>query len=266
MAKWWRGMRIDGPDYDRGVYGGASPLLNLVGRINRARARVGGWRLAAFRYARLFVRITLVVVALDWVSKLAINLRIEAIPNDARLEPVLTPAVFENQWFPLNEAGTLAITHVEHAYESANAKWLVSPYGAQALAAQDWLAQTFGIEAELWVAGLGTLLVLLAAEILLLGLVLRMRPWVIAVSAGLLWGGAIGNQVELGLFGDVTDWLWVSGDIGAWLLGPLGAGQSGVMNLADGAIFIGYYLFGLALLYRVGVVLLSLIRRLLSAR
>lgn len=130
------------------------------------------------------------------------------------------------------------------------------------MAAQDWLAQTFSVEAALWVAGLGSFLVSLAAEILLLGLILRVRPWIIAVSAGLLWGGAIGNQVELGLFGDVTDWLWVSGDIATWLLGPLGGGQAGIMNLADGAISIGYYLFGFAALYRALVILLWLIRRL----
>ena len=68
------------------------------------------------------------------------------------------------------------------------------------------------------------------AVFLLVGLALRVKPWIIIVSAALTWGGAIGNQVELGLFDYATDWLWVSGDMAALLLWPLGVSESGVMN------------------------------------
>ena len=163
---------------------------------------------------------------------------------------MVTPAVFEEQWFPLNDAGTLAITHVEHAYESADVNWQVSAYADQAFAVQEWASRNLDIDIAFWLSGLIAYVALALVGILLIGAVLRIKPWVLAFTPGLLWGGAIGNQVELGLFDDVTDWRWVAGDWGELILGPFGLGSAGVMNLADGAIFLAFWIFWLAAAWR----------------
>ena len=66
--------------------------------------------------------------------------------------------------------------------------------------------------------------------------------------------------MELGLFDYATDWLWVSGDMAALLLCPLGVSESGVMNLADGAIVFCSYLFWFAVVWRVRIYMARCLR------
>ena len=114
---------------------------------------------------------------------------------------------------------------------------------------QAWLSERPGLDVDLWIAGLGVTLAWVVAVVLVVGILLRINLALVTLLLAAYIGGAVGNQVELGLFEDVTDWFWISGD-----------GQFIVFNFADVMIlgssiaFGGLVVVGLvALLFRLAV-------------
>lgn len=199
-------------------------LPGLAGRIGAAAKNTGAAARGTLKFLRVLLLTVTVIVGLDWATKLAVNAVIPPAPNAPNLTP-LDPRAYPGRFFPIAGEGAFAITHVEHAYTSANDKWLASPYGSPALDTQAWLLERIYIELDLWVVALGIVILGALAVAVIVGALFRMRPLLIAILAGAYIGGGIGNSVELGFFSDVTDWIWVANDASAI-----------IFNLADVAI------------------------------
>ena len=200
--------------------------------------------------AKLFVGIAVAVASLDWATKIVINREIPPIPNDDRLEPVITEDAVGTSWFWIGDGSNFAITHVEHAYASVDDKWRASVYAEVGELVQGWALVHFRVDVAFWVAALVASILILVVSVFVIGVVFRVRATALAVMAGMAAGGAVGNQIELGLFGDVTDWFWVSSEIGRYLLAPLLGGSQAVINFADAAILVAVYAFVLLVAWR----------------
>lgn len=203
---------------------GILSLPNLIGHIGVSAKQTGAAARGTLKFLRILLLTVAVIVVLDWATKLAVNAVIPPAPNAPDLTP-MDPRHYPGRFFPIAGDGAFAITHVEHAYISANDKWLDSLYGSLALDTQAWLLERVYIEVDLWVVALGILTIGTLAVAVILGTLLRMRPRLIAMLAGVYLGGSIGNNVELGFFGDITDWIWVGMD-----------DSELIFNLADVAI------------------------------
>ena len=203
---------------------GILALPNLIGHIGASAKKTGAAARGMLKFLRLLLLTVAVIVVLDWATKLAVNAVIPPAPNAPNLTP-MDPRDYPGRFFPLAGDGAFAITHVEHAFTSANDRWLDSPYGSPALDTQAWLLERINIEFDLWVVALGILTLGALAVAVIIGTLFRMRPPLIAILAGAYIGGGIGNSVELGFFSDVTDWIWVGDDVSAI-----------IFNLADIAI------------------------------
>lgn len=206
-----------------------------AGRIGGAARKSRALAQRAMRFLRILAVVISLVVCLDWGTKIAVNAAIQPVPNSPNLVPH-DPRDYPRQFFPIAGDDAFAITHLEHAYTSANDKWLDSPYASPALDTQAWLLERVRIEFDLWVVALALLLSFATAVAILVGALFRMPQALIAVLAGAYIGGGIGNSVELGFLNDVTDWIWVA----------LGNDSAIVFNLADVAIvggLLGYILW-----------------------
>lgn len=205
---------------------GILSLPNLIGRISAAAQNTGAAARGILKFLRVLLLTVTVIAGLDWATKLAVNAVIPPAPNAPNFVP-MDPRDYPGRFFPLAGDGAFAITHVEHAFTSANDRWLDSPYGSPALDTQAWLLERVYIEFDLWVVALGILTIGTLAVAVIVGTLLRMRPLLIAILSGVYLGGSIGNNVELGFFGDITDWIWFSK--GDWEI---------IFNLADVAIVV----------------------------
>ncbi len=196
----------------------------IMGWLGTAVEKTRGLAKRALYFVRVLGLTIAVVVCLDWGTKIAVNAIIEPVPNSPALVP-MDPRDYPRRFYPIIDIDRLAITHLEHAYISADNKWLNSPYASPALDTQTWIFNRIGIEFDLWVVALLILLSGSIAVALLVGMLFRMRLGLIAGLAGAYAGGGIGNSVELGFLNDVTDWIWVASD-----------DMAIVFNLADVAI------------------------------
>ena len=203
---------------------GLLSLPNLIGRTVAAAQNTGAAARGMLNFLRVLLLTVTVIAGLDWATKIAVNAVIPPAPNAPNFAP-MDPRDYPGRFFPLAGNGAFAITHVEHAFTSANDRWLDSPYGSPALDTQAWLLERINIEFDLWVVALGILTLGALAVAVIIGALFRMRPPLIAILAGSYIGGGIGNSVELGFFSDVTDWIWVANDNSAI-----------IFNLADIAI------------------------------
>ena len=203
-----------------------------AGNIGAAAGKMRALAKRTLRFIRILALVTLAVVCLDWGTKIAVNAVIPPVPNSPNLVP-LDPRDYPRRFFPIAGDDAFAITHVEHAYTSANDRWLDSPYASPALDTQAWLLERAKVEFDLWVVALGIMLFGAIAVAIVIGTLLRMPQSLIAVLAGAYIGGAIGNSVELGFLNDVTDWIWVS----------IGNDSAIVFNLADVAIVIALLVY-----------------------
>lgn len=203
-----------------------------AGRIGAAAGKTRALAKRTLRFIRIFALAVSVVVCLDWGTKIAVNAVIPPVPNSRNLVP-LDPRDYARRFFPIAGDDAFAITHLEHAYTSANDKWLDSPYASPALDTQAWLLEQARVEFDLWVVALGIMIFGAMVVAIAVGALFRMPQFLIAVLAGAYIGGAIGNSVELGFLNDVTDWIWVS----------LGNDSAIVFNLADVAIVLALLVY-----------------------
>ena len=184
---------------------------NLIGRGGAAAKRTGAAARGMLNFLRVLLLTVSVVAGLDWATKIAVNAVIAPVPNAPNFMP-MDPRDYPGRFFSIAGDGAFAITHVEHAFTSANDRWLASPYGSPALDTQAWLLARVYVEIDLWVVALGLLTLGALAVAIIIGTLFRMPPLLIAILAGSYIGSGIGNSVELGFFSDVTDWIWVAND------------------------------------------------------
>ena len=203
-----------------------------AGQIGAAAGKLRALAMRTLRFIRILALAVSVVVCLDWGTKIAVNAVIPPVPNSRNLVP-LDPRDYTGRFFLIAGDDAFAITHVEHAYTSANDKWLDSPYASPALDTQAWLLEQARVEFDLWVVALAIMIFGTLAVAVAVGTLFRMPPFLIAVLAGVYIGGAIGNSVELGFLNDVTDWIWVS----------LGNDSAIIFNLADVAIVLALLVY-----------------------
>ena len=203
-----------------------------AGQIGAAAGKTRALAMRTLRFIRILALAVSVVVCLDWGTKVAVNAVIPPVPNSRNLVP-LDPRDYVGRFFLIAGDDAFAITHVEHAYTSANDRWLDSPYASPALDTQAWLLERARVEFDLWVVALGIMIFGALAVAIAVGTLFRKPPFLIAVLAGAYIGGAIGNSVELGFLSDVTDWIWVS----------LGNDSAIIFNLADVAIVLALLVY-----------------------